>query len=199
MADIADSIQESLEGARESRLNALIAVTVAVTATFMAVCNVKSGNVVQSMAQLQTQIVNQWSYFQAKSTKQLLAANGAESLAVQRDTTPGLTPEGRVILDKAIVKLKEKAERYETEKNEIKADAEKLQGEYEAIGVHDDQFDMAEACLSVAIALFGITALTQKRWLFGVGAAFGGLGLFMGLAAFAGSNFRLDFFAKLLG
>lgn len=36
----------------------------------------------------------------------------------------------------------------------------------DAMNVHDDPFDLAEACLSVGIALAGVTALTRKRWLF---------------------------------
>jgi len=34
---------------------------------------------------------------------------------------------------------------------------------YDRLNVHDDQFDMAEALMSIGIALFGVTALTQKR------------------------------------
>ena len=65
--------------------------------------------------------------------------------------------------------------------------------------VHDDQFDLAEACLSVAIALAGVTALTKKRWLFGVALAFGSLGTLYGLAGFLHWRLHSDLMAKLLG
>jgi hypothetical protein len=64
---------------------------------------------------------------------------------------------------------------------------------------HDDQFDAAEACLSIAIALFGVTALTQKRWLLGLGIGFASLGLALGLSGFLGLNFHPNFLARILG
>jgi len=39
---------------------------VAVAATFMALCNVKDGNIVQAMAQAQANSVDAWAYYQAK-------------------------------------------------------------------------------------------------------------------------------------
>jgi hypothetical protein len=50
--------------------------------------------------------------------------------------------------------------------------------------VHDDQFDLSDAALSVAIALFGITALTQKRALLAFAIVFMVFGLVFGLAGF---------------
>ena len=54
--------------------------------------------------------------------------------------------------------------------------------------MHDDQFDFSEAALSVAIALAGITALTQKRWLLVVSGVFMAFGLLFGLSGFLGWN-----------
>ena len=65
--------------------------------------------------------------------------------------------------------------------------------------VRDDQFDMAEALTSVAIALLGITALTHRRRLLYVGWTFAGLGLLMGIAGFAHLNLHPAFLAHLLG
>jgi hypothetical protein len=62
--------------------------------------------------------------------------------------------------------------KYDKEKADIKKQAEGYQKEYDALNFRDDQFDMNEACLSVAIALFGITALTKKRWLLGLASIF---------------------------
>jgi hypothetical protein len=44
MPDVSDTINEAVERASESRLNSIIALLVAITATFMAVCKVKEGN-----------------------------------------------------------------------------------------------------------------------------------------------------------
>jgi hypothetical protein len=67
------------------------------------------------------------------------------------------------------------------------------------MNVHDDQFDLAEAALSVAIALAGVTALTRKKWLFGLAFGFACIGLLYGLAGFLQWNLHSDLMAKVLG
>jgi len=66
MSDINDTIQESVENAGKSKINSMVAVLVALSATFMAICNVKDGNIVQAMSQAQANSIDSWSYFQAK-------------------------------------------------------------------------------------------------------------------------------------
>lgn len=175
---------EEIEKARESRLNGIIALLVALTATFMALSGVKSGNLGQAMAEAQAQMVNSWSYFQAKSTKQNLAEATLVQLEVQRAAGAALPAPVLADLDSKIAKYKANVTRYESEKNEIKKQAEGYQQTYAELNVHDDQFDLSDAALSVSIALFGITALTQKRWLLFFAIAFMIFGLVFGLAGF---------------
>jgi 2-methylcitrate dehydratase PrpD len=75
MAEIEEAVQEQVEHAEKNKLNSMVAVMVAVTATFMALCNVKDGNIVQAMSQAQANALNSWNYFEAKSTKQAIAEN----------------------------------------------------------------------------------------------------------------------------
>src|SRR5206468_12419525 len=102
-----------------------------------------------------TEASNQWNYFQAKSTKQSLAE-------FARD----LAPE-----DKKVT-YQSKIDRYEKEKNEIKADAEKLEAEATTWDKSSDdqlhqhhRWAQATTVLQVAIALAAIALLTRKRWL----------------------------------
>lgn len=199
MAEIQEAIEGAVEHAQDSRLGTIVASSVALTATFLAICNVKGGNVVQGMAKAQVAANNQWSYYQAKSTKEIVANGLVAQLEIQRDTSPGLAAESRAVLDKRIEKYTAEAKRYEKEKGEIKAKAEELEKEYDRLNVKDDQFDICEASLSVGIALFGITVLTKKRWLLLVAFAWAGFGLIVGLAGFIGWNLRPEWFAKLLG
>lgn len=120
-----------------------------------------------------TEASNQWNYFQAKSTKQSLAE-------VSRDLTPR---------EEEKAKYQAKIDRYEKEKNEIKAAAEKLEQEATEWDKKSDaqmhqhhRWAQATTALQVAIALAAIALLTKKKWLeyamFGVGAigvAVGGL------------------------
>lgn len=189
MSDIADTIQETIENAGEGRLNSKIAILVAITATFMALCNVKDGNVVQAMSQAQAHGLDAWSYYQAKSTKQSIAENAVDLLKF--DNKPGS--------DVLIQKYEEKIARYETEKAAIQAKAEGFEKEYEAINVFDDQFDMTDAFLSIAIAMFGITALTQKTWLFYFSCLLSVSGWIFGLAAFMHFSLHSDIISRILG
>ncbi len=198
MSDLSEKIQEVAESAPESRLNTRVALMVSLAATFMALCNVKDGNVVQAMQQAQTEAVNQWNYYQAKSTKQHLAENTREMLTLQLETTPGLTPEAKAVITKKVEHYDSLVKKYEGEKEAIKKKAEKLQEDYEEINVHDDQFDMAEACLSVGIALAGVASLAKRNWLFIVGCVFSGFGLILGLSGFLNWNLHPEWLAKLL-
>ncbi|MEJ6022622.1 DUF4337 domain-containing protein [Ramlibacter sp. PS4R-6] len=123
-----------------------------------------------------TEASNQWNYFQAKSTKQSLAE-------VSRDLAPNAA-------DKE--KYQAKIDRYEKEKKEIQANAEKIEADAKDWDKQSDaqmhlhhRWAQATTALQVAIALAAIALLTKKKWLewgmFGMGAigvAIGALAVF---------------------
>jgi hypothetical protein len=183
----------------DAGLHTTVAVIVALAATFTAVCNVKDGNIVQAMSQAQSNGVDAWSYYQAKSTKQNIAEATVDQIIVQRDATPNLLPETRATFERKIAEHTAKAKQYESEKNEIKKAAEGYQKEYDRLNYRDDQFDAAEACLTLCMALLGVTALTQKRWLLVVGVFFAVIGVMLGLGGFLGYKFHPAMLAKILG
>jgi hypothetical protein len=200
MAEALDAVQDAVqEHGGDSFLNGIIAALVAVTATFMALCNVKDGNVVQAMQQAQAGAVDQWSYYQAKGTKQHIAENTAELLEIQKATAPSLKPEVARLLDEKIQHYKDEAAREGKEKADIQAKAKGLEDQYNELNNHDDQFDLAEACLSISIALFGVTALTRKRWLLFIGLGFCAIGFVMGVAGFFHLSLHSDLMARVLG
>jgi hypothetical protein len=108
-----------------------------------------------------------------------------------------MSPEARALVDKKIADYEAEIRVYEKEKGEIKKSAEDFKAEYERLNLHDDQFDMADALMSVAIALLGITALTRKRRLMYLAWGFAGFGLVMGIAGFAGLGLHPDFLARI--
>jgi hypothetical protein len=189
MSEINETIQEQLEEGGKSKINSLVAVFVAIAATFMALCNVKDGNIVQAMDQAQAHSIDAWSYFQAKSTKQAIAENSLELLRIQ-------SPQSA---DEVVKKYEDEINRYEKEKAEIKGQAEGYQKEYNDKNLFDDQFDMTEALLTISLAMFGITSLTQKRWLLYFASAVSLLGIILGLAAFLNISLHSDFVSRILG
>lgn len=121
-----------------------------------------------------TEASNQWNYFQAKSTKQSLAE-------LSRDLSPNSGDRD---------KYQAKIDRYEKEKNEIKAVAEGLEAQSRDWDKKSDEqihqhhrWAQATTVLQVSIALAAIALLTRRRWLewgmFGTGA----VGLVVGAAA----------------
>ena len=217
MSELADTVSEAVERSHEGEgeegggddaggpgrrvrwtLNAVVAISVAITATFTALCNVKKGNVVEAMARAQASGIDAWAYYQAKGTKLNIAEAALDNLRLERELTPGLTAEARAVLDKKIESYGAKIQKYEMDKEQIKANAEGLEGEYDRLEARDDQFDMAEATASVAIALLGITALTQRRRLLYLAWAFAAIGLLVGIAGFAGLGLHVDFVARAL-
>ena len=199
MSEIEETIQEALEHAHKSHLNSMIALLVAVSATFMAICNVKDGNIVQGMEEAQARSIDQWAYYQAKGTKQNLAEQMVDQLEIARALGSSISSESRALFDAKIKDYRQRSERYESEKAQIRKAAQDSTKEYRRLNFRDDQFDAAEACLSISIALFGVTALTQKRWLLGLGIGLAALGFVLGLSGFLGLNFHPDFLARVLG
>jgi hypothetical protein len=187
MSDIAEVISEPAD--RSNKINSRVALFVAITATFMALCNVKDGNIVQSMSQAQAHEIDAWSYFQAKSTKQSIAENSLQLLKLQNSAGAG----------DLVKTYSDEISRYEKEKNEIKAQAEGFKKEYDDINLFDDQFDMTEALLTIAIAMLGITSLTQKKWLLYFSSAVALLGIVFGFTAFLGISLHSDFVSRILG
>jgi len=206
MGELADTVSEAVERAQEAgggggrfNLNTLVAISAAITATFIALCNVKDANICQAMQQAQANGVDAWSNYQAKGTKLNIAEAALDSLRLQQKLSPPATPEGRALVERTIADYEEKLRHYESEKVQIKSQAEGFQAEYDRLNLHDDQFDMAEAATSIAIALFAVTALTQKRRLLIVALAFAAFGIVLGTAGFLGLGLHPDFLARALG
>ena len=118
-----------------------------------------------------TEASNQWNYFQYKSTKQSLAE-------MSRDLATK---------DEYRAKYQAKVDRYEKEKNEIKAVAEKLEAEATAWDKQSDEqmhqhhrWAQSTTVLQVSIALAAIALLTKKKWLEVAMFVAGGAGVIVG-------------------
>ena len=194
-----EEIEEIIEEAGESKLNSTIAILVALTATVTAIANIKDDHIVQAMTKAQANSVNTWAYFQSKSTKQQIAEGRRLAIEMQIAVAENLAPDVRKQLEQKRDEAASSVARYETEKAEIQKKAEDYTKEYDRLNLHDDQFDIAEASLTVSIALYGVTALTQKRWLMWFASVFAAVGLVMVIAGFLQWSLRPEWLAKFLG
>jgi len=90
------------------------------------------------------------------------------------------------------------AQDQEDKKKIQQADADKADKTYNELNFHDDQFDLSDAMLALAISLLAMTALTQKRWLFVLAMVPTLFGVVMGLAGLFGWNIHPNVLTRLL-
>ena len=83
-------------------------------------------------------------------------------------------------------------------KEEQKKLAEAAQITYDKLNYKDDQFDLAEASIAIAIALLAITALTHIWWLFWLAMIPSVFGFLIGGAGLLGLPFHPDFLSTPL-
>jgi len=176
--------------AKDKSLNRKVAITVVVLSVFMGLCGIKDGNIVQAMAQAQSASVDKWNEYQATKTKQHVAEASRVQIAALAD--PKRAAPVLAGLDRDIAKYKAEAPR-------LAADAKAQSDQYDALNVHDDQFDASDAAVSTAISIAAVAALVESGWLLWAGWAFGGFGLFMGLCGFLGWGFHPALLSGLLG
>ncbi len=173
MGELVESIQEAAEHGYGHSLNSRVGVAVAVTATILALANIAGGEGVQEMNLTASEVNNTWAYFQAKSTKQHLAETSLALLEAQGD----LAPQSAGVLKPRLDHYRAEVARYEKEKSAIQDKAEALEARRAQLQARATRFGMGEAAFSLSLALFGLTALTQRRWLLGLGLVFGLAGL----------------------
>jgi len=182
--------------AKDKRLNRLVALTVVALSIVMGLGQVKDGNIVQAMQQAQSNAVDRWSEYQATREKlhidetalaqtAVLARLGGAAVAAptQAETT----------------RLTAEIAKYRGETVALRKAAEGYQAQYDALNVHDDQFDASDALLSIAIAVAAVAALTESFGALYGGWVSGALGLIMSLSGFLGWGLHSEFLSRLLG
>ena len=143
--DVIETARQAVEDPRPSRLNAIVAITVALLATFMGICKVKDDNIVQAMQQAQADRIDHWSYYQARNLRQEVAEATAVQLELAR---PANVPDAAAY-DAAITRYKTLAAEQAKKKDEVRAQAEQDQKTYDALNYRDDQFDLADALVKL--------------------------------------------------
>ena len=108
----------------------------------------------------QTNASDQWSFYEAKSQKQLLADLEINLRSATRADDPGL------------VSLKAKVARYDKEKAEIQAEAKKFEEardsyrkDAERMTALGGKYGQAAQAFQIALAIGGLCLLSKKRWL----------------------------------
>lgn len=179
----------------KARLNTLVAISVALLATFMGICKVKDDNIVQAMLQAQANKIDSYSWYQARNIREEVARASVGQLTAQSAWAP---PQAQAVYQEQIKAYQTLAQEEAEKKKTQQAEAEQADKTYNELNYRDDQFDLSDAMVALAISLLAVTALTQKRWLFIVAMVPTLFGVVMGLAGLFGWKIHSDFLARLL-
>ena len=177
------------------QLNRLVAVTVVILSVFMAVSKVKDDNIVQAMAKAKQESVDAWAEYQAARIKLHVDENSLSTLRLLET----LGTVDKALAAKQAAEYEADIKKYEGRSKETRAKAEGLEAEYDRLNFRDDQFDMSDAFMAIAIALAAVAALTEMYTLLVISWISGSIGIAFGLAGFLGWGIRPEFLVKLLG
>src|SRR6267378_1645030 len=178
-----------------SKLNTWVAISVALLATFMGICKVKDDNIVQAMQQAQADKIDNYSWYQARNIREEVARATVAQLKAEEAAAP---PQAKPVFDEQLKTYEAIAQEQAEKKKVQQADADQADQTYNELNYHDDQFDLSDAMLALAISLMAVTALTQKRWLFVLAMLPTAFGVVMGLAGLLGWHIHPNALTKLL-
>lgn len=192
--DAAEETTTSRDRAR-ARLSTWVAITVALLATFLGVCKVKDDNIVQGMQQAQADKLDHWNFYQARNIREEVAAAAAAQLTL---AAAGASPAQQASYGAAIASYEALVADQKKKKEELRRQAEQDQQTYDALNYRDDQFDLSDALIALAISLLALTALTHKPWLYWLALLPTAGGVVMGLSGLLGWHVHPDALAHLL-
>jgi hypothetical protein len=154
-----------------------LAVMTAIAAARGAACGAKT--------QLLTAIESsKWAYYQAKSIKQNLAETQKNAFEVE---VLGAANAGqKAVYEEKLKNAIEEISRYDSEKNQIKKEAEDTGAKNKLLAKKANFFSASVVFFQIGIMLSSVSALLKKKYLWIIGSVFGviaavllGYGLFM--------------------
>lgn len=154
------------------------AITAAILAVLAAVGSLLSGHAANEAILSEARATDQWSYYQAKSTKGHLydvAAEIVAALSVAQDRKAESTAP-------ALDHFKTEARRYDQEKEKIREAAERIEAESHHEYAKHQRFALGIAAFQVGIVLASVSILVRYRALYLLSLVAGAVGLlFLGL------------------
>jgi hypothetical protein len=161
---------------------------VAVTTTCLAVMTAIAaarGTACVSKTQLLTAMESsKWAYYQAKSIKQNLGETQKNAFEVE--IIGAANDAQKALYEQKLITITQEINRYDTEKNIIRQEAEDITAKNNLLAKKGNFFSAAVVFFQIAIMLSSVSALLRKKFMWGVGLAFGviatvllGYGLFL--------------------
>jgi hypothetical protein len=168
------------EGHEEHGDNPLVlpvSVTISILAVLGAVATLMGHRAATEELLLQAKATDQWAYYQAKNIRWHEMQSNADLLS-------SLAPADKEKTETMREKYVKAAEKYEADKDEISAEAKKLETERDLYGHREDRFDTGEVLLEIGLVICSMTLLTKRKLFWFAGIAIGALGVLAALRGF---------------
>ena len=176
------------------RLNRLVAITVVLLAMFLGLGRIKDDNIIQAMQQTKADAVDSWNEYQDTKLKLKIDEASAMTLALA-----SRTPLNQDFLAAQTTANARRIVKYHREIPKLQAQARSHEALYEVLNVTDDQFDAADALISIAVSAAAVASLAESLGMLVFAWAIGGAGMAMTFAAFCHWTIHPTFLAWLLG
>ncbi|HEY0413605.1 MAG TPA: DUF4337 domain-containing protein [Allosphingosinicella sp.] len=194
---IAELHEERAESQADDRFRNRAALLIAFLAAVLAVGGLGGGNATDDMVANNIKASDSWAFYQAKNVRQTMYEIAADDLEGQL-ATGALTPAGRAAAEQRLAKYKATVSRYDSEpdaqapndplkgegKKEIKARAQSYEAAFDQASARDNNFDLAEVLLQLALVLGSVAILAVRRWVLILAAAIGAVGSLLTLNGF---------------
>src|SRR5256886_16901589 len=126
--------RDAADAGRSRRLNTLVAISVALLATFMGICKVKDDNIVQAMQQAQADKIDNYSWYQARNIREEVAKSTTAQLQALQASA---SPQAQSLIQEQIKTFQALAQEPEEKKKVQQADADKADQTYNQLNFHD--------------------------------------------------------------
>ena len=192
---IAELKEERSEQQHEDRFNRGAALLIAVMAAVLAVGGLGGGNATDDMIISNIRASDTWAFYQAKNVRQTMYEIEAADL---ESRLPLETGAHRAALEARIAEYQATVARYDDEpdpeapadpmrgegKKQLMAQAEAFEAARDVAVAKDDNFDLAEVALQLALVLGSVAILAGNRAILTVSGLLGALGALLTLNGF---------------
>lgn len=191
---IAEIHEERAENEAADTFRNRAALLIALLAAVLAVGGLGGGNATDDMIGSNIKASDTWAFYQAKNVRQTMYEIEAEKLKAQL-AAGTIAPAERPSAEARLKDYEATVARYDSEpdpsdsskgegKKELSAQAKSYEAAFDEASARDNNFDLAEVALQLALVLGSVAILAVNRWILGLSLALGVVGLLLTLNGF---------------
>ena len=191
---IAEIHEERAENEAADKFRNRAALLIAVLAAMLAVGGLGGGNATDDMVASNIKASDTWAFYQAKNVRQSMYEIEAEKLKAAL-AAGAVAPAERPSAEARLKDYEGTIARYDSEpdpndptkgegKKELSAQALAHEAAFDEASARDNNFDLAEVALQLALVLGSVAILAVNRWILGLALALGIAGSLLTLNGF---------------